>query len=329
VTKVFGGGPFSKRRVVAVDDVSFSIPADVPTMTAVAGESGSGKTTLSRLFLGVASPSSGQVLYNGNDMRKLSREQRQAFLRDVQPIYQDPFEVYNPFYKAEHLLFAAVSKFQLANSKREGRALIAEALETVGLRPDEIFGRYPHQLSGGQRQRVMVARALLICPRVIFADEPVSMVDASLRATILESLRALNQESGISVLYVTHDLTTAYQICENILIMYRGSIVEAGDVEHVIQEPRHPYSQLLVESIPQMRAVRDWEREEQGEMLRSIDEARETGGCKFADRCPDVMEQCWLSVPALYQVDPTRVASCFLYQNAPALATPNISTTFG
>jgi peptide/nickel transport system ATP-binding protein len=325
---VFGGGRFNKRRVVAVDDVTFSIPADSPTMTAVAGESGSGKTTLSRLFLGLVFPSSGQVLYNGSDMRKMKRGQRKEFLRDVQPIYQDPFEVYNPFYKAEHLLFAAVSKFELANSKEEGRELIAEALETVGLRPDEIFGRYPHQLSGGQRQRVMVARALLIRPRMIMADEPVSMVDASLRATILESLRTLNRDLGISVLYVTHDLTTAYQICENILIMYQGSVVEAGDVERVIQEPKHPYSQLLVESIPHMRAVRDWEREEEEEALRSIDEALETGGCKFADRCPSVMEHCWASIPPLYQVDPERVASCFLYQDAPVSETADIAETF-
>jgi peptide/nickel transport system ATP-binding protein len=328
VTKVFGGGMFNRRRTVAVEDVSFSIPSDTPTMTAVAGESGSGKTTLSRLLLGVTRPSSGQVLYNGTELAKITRQGRKQFLRDVQPIYQDPFGVYNPFYRADHLLFAAVSKFKLARSDREGRRLVEEALETVGLRPDEILGRFPHQLSGGQRQRVMVARALLLKPRVILADEPVSMVDASLRATILESLRALNRDFDISILYVTHDLTTAYQICENIIIMYRGTVVEAGAVEEVILKPRHPYTQLLVASIPQMRAVRDWEREEEEDAIATRDEARQSAGCKFADRCPAVMEKCWTDSPGLYSLDANRVARCFLFEDRPEFGPADIAASF-
>jgi oligopeptide/dipeptide ABC transporter ATP-binding protein len=328
VTKVFGGGAFSKHQTVALDDVTFSIPAETPTMTAVAGESGSGKTTLSRLLLGVTGPSSGQVLYNGNDMARLSRQQRKEFLRDVQPIYQDPFGVYNPFYKADHLLFEAVKKFNLAGSKSEGRRLVEQALETVGLRPEEILGRFPHELSGGQRQRVMVARALVLKPRVILADEPVSMVDASLRATILESLRTLNRDLGIAILYVTHDLTTAYQICENIIVMYRGAVVEAGSVARVIRDPKHPYTQLLVESIPQMRAVRNWEQDEQDAPVRVTEKARVSTGCKFADRCPAVMAQCWTEKPPLYQVDAERVARCFLYPDKPVLAGADVAETF-
>ena len=330
VTKVFGGSAFSKQQqTVALDDVTFSIPAETPTMTAVAGESGSGKTTLSRLLLGVTGPSAGQILYNGNDLTKLSRQQRKAFLRDVQPIYQDPFGVYNPFYKADHLLFEAVKKFNLAGSKHEGRRLVEEALVTVGLRPEEILGRFPHELSGGQRQRVMVARALVLKPRVILADEPVSMVDASLRATILESLRTLNRDLGISILYVTHDLTTAFQICENILVMYRGAIVEAGAVDRVIRQPKHPYTQLLVESIPQMRAVRNWDREEESAPTRATDEARRSTGCKFADRCPAVMEKCWSQKPPLYRVDNQRVARCFLHEGQPVLENADVAETFG
>ncbi len=328
VTKIFTSGTFSKQRTVAVEDISFSIPAESPTITAVAGESGSGKTTLSRLLLGVVGPSSGQVLYNGHDIPRLSRQHRKEFLRDVQPIYQDPFGVYNPFYKAEHLLFAAVSKFKLAHSKADSRRLVEEALETVGLRADEILGRFPHQLSGGQRQRVMVARALILKPRIILADEPVSMVDASLRATILESLRTLNRELGISVLYVTHDLTTAYQICENIIVMYRGAVVEAGSVERVIRAPKHPYTQLLVESIPQMRAVRDWARDEEDSPVRPVGKVRTAAGCKFADRCPMVMEQCWSQKPPLYRVDVERVARCFLYQDKPVLESTDVAETF-
>jgi peptide/nickel transport system ATP-binding protein len=326
VSKVFGGGLFSRRRTVAVEDLSFSIPADAPTMTAVAGESGSGKTTLSRLLLGVARPSAGQVLYNGAELATVRGRRRKQFLRDIQPIYQDPFGVYNPFYRADHLLYAAVAKFKLAKSEQEGRRLVEEALQTVGLRPDEILGRYPHQLSGGQRQRVMVARALLLRPRVILADEPVSMVDASLRATILESLRSLNRDFGISILYVTHDLTTAYQICENILVMYRGVVVEAGAVESVILDPKHPYTQLLIDSIPRMHAVRNWEREE--ESVAGNEEVRPSAGCKFAPRCPAVMEKCWQQQPGLYSLNATQVARCFLYDDRPDFTQADIAQTF-
>ncbi len=326
-TKIFSSGTFTRRETVAVDNITFSIPADRPTITALAGESGSGKTTLSRLLLGVVKPSSGRVLYNGQDIPAMTAQQRKDFLRDVQPIYQDPFGVYNPFYKAEHLLRVVVEKFNLAKSKDEAQRLIEEALETVGLRPREILGRFPHQLSGGQRQRVMVARALILKPRVILADEPVSMVDASLRATILESLRKLNRELSISILYVTHDLTTAYQICENIIIMYRGTVVESGSVDRVIREPKHPYTQLLIDSIPRMRAARDWEQEDEANVPGEND-GRQSSGCKFASRCPAVMEKCWSQEPPLYRVDDERVARCFLYEDAPILESADVTEPF-
>ena len=317
VSKIFGGGLFNRSNVtVAVDDVTFAITSDRPTITAVAGESGSGKTTLSRLLLGVIKPTMGSVIYEGQDVSKLSGSERRNFRREVQPIFQDPFEVYNPFYKADHLLHVAIDKFGLASSRDERTQLIRDALETVGLRPDEMLGRYPHQLSGGQRQRMMVARALLLKPRIILADEPVSMVDASLRATILESIRTLNRDLGISVVYVTHDLTTAYQICDDILVMYKGSVVEQGSVDKVIRDPKHPYTRLLVESVPQMRADRSWEQG--AEEMLSIDESGETFGCKFADRCPQVMERCHDAHPTAFQLDEDRVANCYLYEEMPA-----------
>jgi ABC-type oligopeptide transport system ATPase subunit len=146
------------------------------------------------------------VLYQGRDLHALSADEYRAFRRDVQAIFQDPYGVYNPFYRVDHVLTTPVAKFRLAKTKPEARALIEDALRAVGLRPEEILGRFPHQLSGGQRQRVMVARALLLRPHLIVADEPVSMVDASLRATILGSLRQLNQERGISIIYTTASL---------------------------------------------------------------------------------------------------------------------------
>ena len=197
VTKIFGGGLIKRRRTIALEDFSFSIGGGQPTITGVVGESGSGKTTMARLLLGMESPTQGEVLYQGKALRQLSRPEWRAFRRDVQIIFQDPFEVYNPFYTVDHVLTTPIAKFHLANSKQGSRTLIEEVLQAVGLRHEETLGRYPHQLSGGQRQRVMVARALLLRPRLIIADEPVSMIDASLRATVLDNLRQLNEVFGI------------------------------------------------------------------------------------------------------------------------------------
>ena len=241
VSRMFGGGAFSsKPPIVAVDDVSLTIDEDEPKITTIAGESGSGKTTLARLLMGTINPTLGTVYYRGNDFTNLSRRQSWDFKQEVQSIYQDPFGSYNPFYKVDHVLETPINRFKLATSRQAKMAMIEEALAMVGLQPGDTLGRFPHQLSGGQRQRIMVARALLIKPRLILADEPVSMVDASLRATILDSIRRLNREIGISVIYITHDLTTALQISDNILVMYRGSVVESGAVERVILEPKHP-----------------------------------------------------------------------------------------
>ncbi len=263
VTKIFGGGLFDRTKTVALEDFSMAIEGDSPSVTAVVGESGSGKTTLARILLGVIAPTEGSVLYKGEDLRKLHPKASPVdFLHDVQVIFQDPFEVYNPFYRVDHVLTTPFDYMDLASSREEKWDMIEEALETVGLRPDETLGRYPHQLSGGQRQRVMVARALLIRPRLILADEPVSMIDASLRATVLGSLQRLKEEFGISILYITHDLTTAFQIGDNIIVLYRGSVAEAGSVEQVVQDPSHPYTRLLVGSVPVPNPDHPWTGEE-------------------------------------------------------------------
>ena len=234
VTKRFGGGLFNKQYTLAVDNVSLSVGGDTPTVTAIAGESGSGKTTLARMLLNMLEPTEGSVEYKGKSLSALSQRERKDFRREVQAIFQDPFEVFNPFYKVDAVLTTPANKFNIGSSKAERREMIEHALEMAGLLPNETLGRYPHQLSGGQRQRVMVARAMLIRPSVILADEPVSMVDASLRATILDSLLLLNRDLGISIVYITHDLTTAFQVCDNIMVMYQGSAVEVGTVENVI-----------------------------------------------------------------------------------------------
>jgi len=322
VTKVFGDSLFSKRRMVAVDDVSLIINEERPTITAIAGESGSGKTTLARLLLGMTQPTAGAIRFKGQDLTKINRHDRKGFRRQVQAIFQDPFEVYNPFYKVDQVLTLPVRKFQLAATKEEAQQRIEESLRMAGLQPEDTLGRYPHQLSGGQRQRIMVARALLLNPKIILADEPVSMVDASLRATILESLMKLKRELGISLVYITHDLTTAYQISENIYILYRGSVAEVGSVERVIKAPQHPYTRLLVSSIPLPDPDQAWGGE--GDIERKAKAAnaptKAMHGCKFANRCPFVMKECHEQPPPLYRTSEDRAVACYLYKDAPPIS---------
>jgi oligopeptide/dipeptide ABC transporter ATP-binding protein len=251
-------------------------------------------------------------------LQKLNGNDWKVFRREVQAVFQDPFAVYNPFYTVDHALTSPISKFFPHASKAEAQKMIEEALRAVGLRSEETLGRYPHQLSGGQRQRIMVARALLLKPRIIIADEPVSMVDASLRATILESLLNVHRQFGISLIYITHDLTTAYQLCENILIMYQGNVVEAGDVDHVIKDPRHPYTQLLVDSIPLANPKVRWgQRDFHAPSPNGASKGKI--GCAFANRCPHVMDVCRERVPPSFRIEDRQAAACFLYDEAPVV----------
>ncbi|HXO89468.1 MAG TPA: ABC transporter ATP-binding protein, partial [Stellaceae bacterium] len=231
------------------------------------------------------------------------------------------YGVYNPFYRVDHVLRTPLRRFRLAASRAAAREQIGTALRAVGLQPEEILGRFPHQLSGGQRQRVMVARALLLQPKLIVADEPVSMVDASLRATILGSLRRLTDEHGISILYITHDLATAYQVADSILVLYRAHLAEAGAVERVVKEPRHPYTQLLISAIPRAHAARDWlgQADDSGRNSHAIAAA----GCSFADRCPHAMPACLASPPGLYRTEPRRAVACVQYGGYPVLPDGN------
>lgn len=326
VTKVFGGGLFDRTQTVALDEFSMAVDGDTPSITAVVGESGSGKTTLARLLLGLTSPTTGSVCYKGEDLRKLAGARSRAFLSDVQAIFQDPFEVYNPFYRVDHVLTMPIEYMKLATSEAEKWRLIEEALETVGLRPEETLGRFPHQLSGGQRQRIMVARALILRPRIILADEPVSMIDASLRATVLGSLQRLKEEFGISIIYITHDLTTAYQIGDNIIVLYRGGVAEAGSVDLVVRQPNHPYTQLLVNSIPVANPDQPWRAEGEAALAG---QKRGKQSCKFVERCPAAMAKCLQKAPPLFQTDVQRAAACFLYEDAPTLKMAEMDRVMG
>ncbi len=258
VTKVYQRGLLSSHAKIALKDFSLTIKEDEPTILTVAGESGSGKTTLAMLVLGFITPTTGEILYRGQNITTLRGEDRIAYRREVQAVFQDPFAVFNPFYTVDHLLTVPIKQFKLAKSGRDARSKMEEALTSVGLRPEDVLGRFPHQLSGGQRQRINVARALLLKPKLLIADEPVSMVDASLRANILESLKNLHKQHGVTIIYITHDLTTAYHVADSITVLYRGDVVEKGDVETVIRNPQHSYTQLLVDSIPWPNLDQKW-----------------------------------------------------------------------
>jgi peptide/nickel transport system ATP-binding protein len=256
--KSYGGGLLRRTRVPALQPLDLALPGDRPPVIAVVGESGSGKTTLGNILLGLTAPNIGTINFDGRNLKSLDRAGRRAFRRDVQAITQDPFSAYNPFYTVDHALTVPLREFGLATRRARALELAAEACESVGLNPGDTLGRYPHQLSGGQRQRLMVARALLLRPRLLVADEPVSMVDASLRAAILANIVTLNSAHGIAIVYITHDITTAYHVAHEVLVLHRGVVVERGDAVSVIGNPQHAYTRLLVSSIPWPDLDRRW-----------------------------------------------------------------------
>ena len=256
VSKLYKVG---KKEVRALNPISFNLEGEPSKIITVAGESGSGKTTLASIMLGLIQPSTGSVRYMGMDIQNLNSNEYKEFRKNVQAVFQDPFAVFNPFYPVDHLLEVPIRKFNKKLTKTKRQSMMEEALEAVGLQPREILGRYPHQLSGGQRQRINVARAIVIKPKILIADEPVSMVDASLRANILEALVSLKVNYKVNILYITHDLTTAYHVSDSIIVLYRGSVMEAGSIIPVIETPQHPYTQLLINSIPWPDLSRKWD----------------------------------------------------------------------
>jgi oligopeptide/dipeptide ABC transporter ATP-binding protein len=322
VTKIYTRGLLTKTSTTALANVSLKIDDQQPTILTVAGESGSGKTTLAMLLLGFLAPTSGKIYYKGQDINKLKGSDRMVFRREVQAVFQDPFAVFNPFYTVDHLLTVPIKRFKLASSKTEARDKMYEALSAVGLRPEDVLGRFPHQLSGGQRQRINVARALVLRPKLLVADEPVSMVDASLRASILETLSGLQRNYGVSIIYITHDLTTAYHIAKSIIVLYRGAVMEAGDVDTIIKNPQHPYTRLLIDSIPWPDINRHW-----GETAIKAKEAALSGwseGCKFYDRCPFAFWPC-KEVPPLFRLSEYQAASCYLHEQNPKIESERLS----
>ena len=313
VHKSFGRG--FRRRVAALQGVDLRVGAEEPQIITIAGESGSGKSTLGMLALGFLDADEGEIRYRGQEVGRLRGESLLEFRHSVQAIFQNPFAAFNPFYPVDHVLRLTLRNFSAVKDRTTIESAIHEALEALRLEPEAVLGKYPHQLSGGQLQRVMLARAFLLRPSLIIADEPVSMIDASLRAVVLANMLELKEHFGISQLYITHDLSTARQISDTILILYRGRIVEAGAMDNVLDEPRHPYTQLLIQAIPRPDPTKrwqvplDWQREALEE-----DTTEAEGGCSFYARCPFRMDRCREAVPPLMETTAGTRAACYLYE---------------
>ncbi len=247
LTKVFTVGLFRRKEILAVNDVSFDVkPGEFLSLV---GESGSGKTTTAKIVLRLLPPTSGSITFEGRDVWSLKGlEDLKWYWKNVHGIFQDPYASYNPLHKIDRILYQALMLTEGSGSDRD--SVVKDALTEVGLRPDDVLGKYPHELSGGQRQRIMVARCYMLRPKLILADEPISMIDASTRASVLQLFSKLREEYKTSVLFITHDLGLAYYVSDEILIMYKGSIVEKGSPEEVIDHPQNSYTKRLREDVP-------------------------------------------------------------------------------
>lgn len=318
VTKEFATRGRRGGTIAAVDNVSLALPKD-PALISLVGESGSGKTTLSRMLLGLERPTRGEIRYKGKDIATLSKPEWDIYRRDVQAIFQDPYAIYNPFYHVEHVFQLAVKHFKLASSESEARRLMEDSLRAVDLRPHDVLGRYPHQLSGGERQRVMLARIHMLKPRVIIADEPVSMIDAAVRTLFMNILLDFRDQYGISCLFITHNLSTAYYLGGQIAVMCFGRLIEFGDMDTIIERPSHPYTRQLLSALPSGDPERRWTNKAPYETAdRPL--THDAHRCVYAGRCPHVMSICNQERPPDFNLDEgrTRVA-CYLYQSEPTV----------
>ncbi|GAC1525795.1 MAG: ABC transporter ATP-binding protein [Chloroflexota bacterium] len=308
-----GGSPWPGGKKVllhANDDVSFALyPGKI---VALVGESGSGKSTIARLLARLYSPTSGQILFHGKDIASESRlGGMKEYRAQVQMIFQDPFGSLNPIKRVEHHIARPLTIHKIVR-KSQIHERVLEILTQVGLVPaDEIAQKYPHQLSGGQRQRVNIARALAVEPDVLLADEPISMLDVSIRMGILNVMLDLKQKQNIAFLYITHDIASARYVADEVIVMYAGQVVEKGETDAVLQSPLHPYTRMLLEAVPRPERNIIADRvETRGEARAAINPGDE---CRFVSRCPVAVEASRCKMPQLVEAQPGHWVRCHLY----------------
>lgn len=301
-----------QKNVKAVDDISFDIYEK--EIIGIAGESGSGKTTTGEIMTMLQEPTSGQVYYNDQKLGDMSKKEVKEFRKTCQMIFQDPYETLNPRFTIRR----SIEELLLINGwKNEEDRLkkVKEALTLAELRPvDKYLDRYPHELSGGQRQRVAIARGIVLDPKILIADEPVSMLDVSIRAGILNLLLKLREEMGLTMVYVSHDLSTIKYICNRTIIMYLGKIVEIGPTNEVIDKSSHPYTQALISSVPIPDPEVNREKAKVDDELPDQIDLPE--GCRFWPRCPKTFQLCKKEEPSLYNVGKGHYAACFLREDS-------------
>jgi peptide/nickel transport system ATP-binding protein len=298
------GNTLSRRTLHAVDDVSFTIGEH--EIVALAGESGSGKSTIARLLARISEPTAGTITFDGQNVTKIrSRRDQLRYAGEVPMVFQDPFASINPVFRVSHGILRSLKLHRSDLSADARRAEAARIFEVVGLKPD-MLERFPYELSGGQRQRVGFAQALAMKPRLIIADEPVSMLDVSIRIGLLNLMAKLRDEEGVSILYITHDIASARYVADRLIVMYAGQIAEAGPIENVLSAPKHPYTQLLLSAVPDPKAPLQ-EVTDRGEPPRVIDP---TPGCRFRWRCPIAIDICSQVTPVAAELLPGHQVAC-------------------
>ena len=302
------GGLLGNLQVHALEDVSFSIKK--AEVVSVVGESGSGKSTTARLISRLMPPTSGRIILNGDDIfEKEPRRPSLTYRSQVQMVFQDPFGSLNGVHTIRHHLIRPLKIHHKTSGRKETNERVDELLHTVGMDAKTFADKFPHQLSGGQRQRIAIARALAVDPVLLLADEPISMLDVSIRMGILNLMERLKQERGLAYLYITHDLASARYIGDRTHVMYAGRMVEGATSDDLVHEPAHPYTKLLLSAVPDPRGQRA-RVEARGEVPSLIDPPP---GCPFAARCPQVMPVCKEIMPGETFVSPTHWVRCHLY----------------
>ncbi len=299
-----------ERWLKAVDDVSFAIrPGEV---LGLAGESGCGKSTTGMTALKLHSPSGGEIIFDGENLAALTgRERLKRFRRSAQIVFQNPYEALNPRFTVYQSILEPIA-IHFPRERKRHEEMVHRALSRAGLVPIENFvGRYPHEMSGGQLQRVAIARAIAIEPRFLVADEPVSMLDVSIRAGILNLFRKFATEMQMGILYISHDLSTMRHICSRVAIMYLGRIVEIGPADRVLDDPQHPYAKALIAAAPVMRRGTRRRIHLEGAVPNPADLPT---GCRFHPRCPQAMAECRTAEPVARATAPDRTVACHLFQ---------------
>ena len=300
----------SPRPLKAVDGVSFAIAAG--EVLGLVGESGCGKSTTGMTLLKLHEPTSGEISFQGiGVLANEDRRTRLAFRRQAQIVFQNPYEALNPRYTVAQSVREPIA-IHFPGDAGEQREKLVRAMTRAGLTPVETYlERYPHQLSGGQLQRIAIARAISVEPRFLVADEPVSMLDVSIRAGILNLLRHFASELEMAVLYISHDLSTMRHVCSTVAVMYLGQIIEMGPADQVLDQPHHPYAQALVAAVPVMGGST---RRDRTQLVGALPNASDLpSGCRFHPRCPKAMARCRESEPALKTVAPAHRVACHLY----------------